>query len=73
MEEKVKKTDWGYELIWASHPTYMGKILVFEGLNARTDMYLHKTKNKSLFVKCFKDSQSIAFMGLKIHFLDQIQ
>jgi len=54
MEEKVKKTDYGYELVWASHPTYTGKILVFEGLNARTDMYLNKTKNKSLFVNSGK-------------------
>ena len=50
MENNVKKTDYGYELSWANQETYTGKILVFENLNARTDLFFHKHRNKSLFV-----------------------
>ena len=50
MENNVKKTDYGYDLLWANQETYTGKILVFENLNARTDLFFHKHRNKSLFV-----------------------
>ena len=54
MTNSVKKTAWGYELHWAMQKTYTGKILVFENLNARTDLFFHKHRNKSLFVNSGK-------------------
>lgn len=46
----VTKTNYGYELLWASDETYSGKILTFEKAGTCTDMIFHKEKRKSIFV-----------------------
>lgn len=53
-KDNVKKTDWGYELIWANSDTYSGKILVFEGLHSRTNMFFHRKRKKTLFINSGK-------------------
>jgi len=60
MENNVKKTNYGYDLIWASKETYAGKIFVFDKIS-NTDMIFHKLKNKSFFVNSGK---------FKIRFVD---
>jgi len=50
MLDNVQKTDWGYEVTWASQADYSGKILVFEKANSRTALHFHKNTDKSWFV-----------------------
>ena len=50
MSDSVQKTDWGYEVTWASQTDYCGKILVFEKPNSRTALHFHKNTDKSWFV-----------------------
>jgi hypothetical protein len=50
MQDNVIKTDYGYEIAWASTKTYAGKILVFEHAGKTLPLHFHKHKNKSWFV-----------------------
>ena len=36
------KTDYGYDLLWASTASYQGKILVFEKAGNKTPLHYHK-------------------------------
>ena len=40
------KTDYGYDLLWASTANYQGKILVFEKAGNKTPLHYHKEKEK---------------------------
>ena len=44
------KTNWGYEIIWASNEKYCGKIIVFEKNGSKIPMHFHKEKDKSWFI-----------------------
>lgn len=50
MSDIVKQTEWGQEIIWASQPTYTGKILVFAKKGNKTSLHFHKEKDKTYFV-----------------------
>lgn len=50
MDDKVTKTEYGYEITWVNNETYYGKILVFEKKDARLSLHFHKDRSKSWFV-----------------------
>jgi uncharacterized RmlC-like cupin family protein len=54
MKENVVKTEYGYEVTWASTDSYTGKILVFERAGVTLPLHFHKNKNKSWFVNAGK-------------------
>jgi uncharacterized RmlC-like cupin family protein len=54
MKDNVIKTNYGYEIVWATTASYTGKILVFEKLNTKLGLHFHKQKNKSWFVNSGK-------------------
>jgi uncharacterized RmlC-like cupin family protein len=54
MKDNVVKTEYGYEVTWASTDSYTGKILVFESIGAALPLHFHKNKNKSWFVNAGK-------------------
>jgi uncharacterized RmlC-like cupin family protein len=54
MNNNVKETDYGYEIIWADTGQYCGKILVFEKANSKLALHFHKEKAKSWFVNAGK-------------------
>jgi hypothetical protein len=54
MNDIVIKTDYGYEIVWASTASYCGKILVFENANTKLPLHFHKLRNKSWFVNAGK-------------------
>lgn len=49
-QDNVKQTDWGYEIEWAKHDTYCGKILVFTKKGSKTDIFFNKEIDKTWFV-----------------------
>lgn len=48
-KENIKKTDYGYELIWANKENYCGKILVFEAKGSKTPFHFQSKTEKSFF------------------------
>ena len=48
------KTDYGYDLLWASTANYQGKIIVFEKAGNKTPLHYHKEKEKHYFVNTGK-------------------
>ena len=54
MKDNVFKTDYGYEIVWASAESYCGKILVFENAKAKLPLHFHKLRSKSWFVNSGK-------------------
>ena len=50
MDGKVVQHKWGSELVWADHPSYKGKILVFTEPGSQTAMQFHKETEKTIFV-----------------------
>jgi hypothetical protein len=50
---KVDK-EWGFEIVWANNGKYCGKMLVFKGAGAKTNLFMHKDKAKSWFVNAGK-------------------
>lgn len=54
MKDNVIKTDYGYDLTWASSSEYCGKILVFEKSGGKVPFHFHKSKSKSWFVNAGK-------------------
>lgn len=70
---KVNKP-WGYELIWAEQPKYLGKILyIFAG--KRLSLQYHKIKDESIMV--LKGSLTLEYgnskANLKTHVLQEGQ
>jgi hypothetical protein len=49
MNDNVKQTDWGYEIVWANAESYSGKIVAFSNPGI-TDLQFHKYTNKSWFI-----------------------
>jgi len=41
---------WGEEIIFADHPEYAGKLLVFDKENARFSMHFHQYKKETWYV-----------------------
>lgn len=54
MNDNIKKTDWGYEIVWADNEYFCSKILVFEKENQQTRLHFHKNRHKSWFVNAGK-------------------
>jgi hypothetical protein len=54
MEAQPTKTDFGYEVIWASTNSYEARFLVFENVNSKTDIFLDKEIDKTWFVNAGK-------------------
>jgi uncharacterized RmlC-like cupin family protein len=54
MNDNVIKTDYGYEIVWASTEVYCAKILVFEESQKCLPFHFHKSKSKSWFVNSGK-------------------
>ena len=50
MTDNVQKTDYGYEIKWADHEEYCGKILVFEKANVPTTISFYEKTKRSWFV-----------------------
>ena len=48
-QDNVKKTDWGYEIIWSNNENYGAKILVFESAS-KTHFMFNQYAEKSWFV-----------------------
>jgi len=48
-QDNIKKTDFGYEIIWSKNDEYGAKIVVFESPN-KTNFSFHKETEKSWFV-----------------------
>ena len=50
MNDNIIETDYGYEIVWANHKEYSGKILVFEKKDSSIPLHFHKTIHKTWFV-----------------------
>lgn len=50
MNEAVRNTNYGYELLWADTEYYNCKILIFNLPGSKTPMHFHKDTTKSWFV-----------------------
>jgi len=49
-ENNVTHHDWGYEITWAKHINYSGKILVFSNPGSKTPFFFNAETDKSFFV-----------------------
>jgi mannose-6-phosphate isomerase-like protein (cupin superfamily) len=47
---RVVNKGWGEEIIFADHPEYAGKLLVFKKQNAQFSMHFHKFKKETWYV-----------------------
>jgi mannose-6-phosphate isomerase-like protein (cupin superfamily) len=47
---RVVKKGWGREEIFADHPDYAGKLLVFDRPGAKMSMHFHRTKDETWYV-----------------------
>lgn len=52
--DNIKKTQYGYDIIWADNENYCSKILVFEKANKVMPLHFHKDTTKSWFVNAGK-------------------
>ena len=53
-ESNVIQHDWGYELTWANHSHYSGKIFAFTSVNAKTPFFFNSETDKTFFVSTGK-------------------
>jgi len=53
---RVETKGWGEEIIFADHPEYAGKLLVFKKQNAKFSMHFHRVKKETWYVisGCFR-------------------
>lgn len=48
--KRVVDKGWGREIIYADHPEYCGKLLVYDKKGATSSMHFHKDKKESWYV-----------------------
>jgi hypothetical protein len=54
MQDNIKQTDYGYDIVWTDNEHYCSKILVFEKADKQTRLHFHKSRQKSWFVNAGK-------------------
>lgn len=50
MVKRIIEKGWGREIIYADHPEYCGKLLVYDNQGSTSSMHFHKEKKESWYV-----------------------
>lgn len=48
---RIVEKGWGREIIFANHPNYCGKIMIFDNKNNRFSMHFHAVKDETWYVQ----------------------
>lgn len=50
MVKRIVEKGWGKEIIFANHPEYCGKLLIYDNEGSTSSMHFHKDKKESWYV-----------------------